>query len=237
VDLSPPVVAAVIPALDEEAVIGAVVDALLRGGRVDQVIVVDNGSRDRTAQAARDAGALVVSEPRRGYGRACRSGVGAASGAGIILLLDGDGSDRPEDIPALLDPLLRDEADLVVGTRVAGLRQAGSMTPQQLLGNALAGTIIRTLLGLAVTDLGPLRAIRRQQLLGLEMSEMTYGWSVEMVVKAARAGLRYREVPVGYRRRVGVSKVGGTVRGSVKAGVSILSTIARHRAWRPEMPR
>lgn len=225
--------AAIIPALNEAPVIGSVVRGLLATGAVDEVIVVDNGSTDRTALEALAAGAVVVFEPNRGYGRACSAGLGAATGD-VILLQDGDGSDDPADVPRVLAPLLDGEADLVVGTRAARQRQRGSMTPQQVAGNAVAARCIRVLYGLRVSDLGPMRAIRRQTLLQLEMSEMTYGWSVEMVVKAARRGLRYREVPVAYRRRVGVSKVGGTLGGSLHAGAAILAAIARCSRWRPE---
>jgi glycosyltransferase involved in cell wall biosynthesis len=223
----------VIPALNEAPVIASVVRGLLATGVIDGVIVVDNGSTDATAAEAAAAGATVVSEPDRGYGRACRAGVIAAE-AEVLLLQDGDGSDDPADVPRVLAPLLAGEADLVVGTRSSRHRQRGSMTAQQLAGNAVAGFCIRLLYGLRVSDLGPLRAIRRSTLLGLDMSEMTYGWSVEMVVKAGRRGLRYKEVPVAYRRRVGVTKVGGTWRGSLNAGAAILAAIARCSRWRPE---
>ena len=230
-----PRVAAVIPALDEAPSIGRVVRQL-RAQRLvplDPVIVVDNGSRDGTGEIARQAGAVVVREERRGYGYACHAGVLAAEGAEVIVLLDGDAADDPDDLPRILGPLLDGEAELVVGSRTLGSREAGSMTPQQVLGNRLASWLMRHLYGVAVTDLGPFRAIRRDDLLGLEMREMTYGWSVEMMVKAARAGHRYREVPVSYHRRIGVSKVGGTVRGSVQAGWSILSTTFRYARWAP----
>lgn len=224
---------AVVPALDEAAVIGRVVRGLLATGVVHRVIVVDNDSRDGTAEEARRAGAIVVSEPQRGYGRACLAGVLAADGADVILLQDGDGSDDPADVPRVLAPVLAGDADLVVGARAKEAREAGSMTPQQLAGNAVAGFCIRLLYRLKVSDLGPLRAIRRSRLLELQMSELTYGWSVEMVVKAARRGLRYQEVAVGYRRRIGVSKVGGTLGDSLRAGAAILGAIARCSRWRP----
>jgi glycosyltransferase involved in cell wall biosynthesis len=228
-----PVVVAVIPALDEEAGIGAVVAGVLGQGVVDAVVVVDNGSVDATAERAGAAGARVVREPRRGYGRACLSGVLAAEAADVIVLLDGDAADDPDDLPAVMAPLLAGEADLVVGARGREARQRGAMTPQQVAGNRVACLLLRALHGMRVTDLGPLRAISREHLLALGMREMTYGWSVEMMVKSRRAGLRYREVPVGYRRRVGTSKVGGTLRGSLGAGAAITTAILRHSRWRP----
>jgi glycosyltransferase involved in cell wall biosynthesis len=230
-------IAAVVPALDEAASIGQVVQGLRSQALVplDRVIVVDNGSSDGTGEIARLAGASVVREARRGYGYACLAGVRAAD-ADVIVLLDGDAADDPGDLPEVLGPLLRDEADLVVGSRALGSREIGSMTPQQVMGNRLAAWIMGAIYKLRVTDLGPFRAIRRADLLALDMREMTYGWSVEMMVKAARAGYRYREVPVEYHRRIGVSKVGGTLRGSLRAGWSILSTALRYSRWTPREP-
>ncbi len=225
-------VVAVIPCLNEAQAIGGVV-ARIRD-RVHRVIVVDNGSTDRTGDVARDAGATVVREERRGYGFACAAGVGAAEGADVIVLLDGDAADEPEDLPRILAPILAGEADLVVGSRSAGSRESGSMTPQQVFGNWLAARLMGWLYGVRVTDLGPFRAIRRDHLLALRMAEMTYGWSVEMMVKAARRGLRYREVPVTYHKRIGVSKVGGTLVGGAKAGWVILSTVVRYSRWQPQ---
>jgi glycosyltransferase involved in cell wall biosynthesis len=228
-------IAAVIPALNEAPSVGQVVRGLrLRSATpLEQIIVVDNGSSDDTAAIARDAGATVIAEPRRGYGYACRAGVIAAEGADIIVLLDGDAADDPSDLSRVVGPLLDGTADLVVGSRALGTRESGSMTPHQVFGNWLAARLMSCLYGVAVTDLGPFRAVRRSNLLGLEMQEMTYGWSVEMMVKAARLGLRYREVPVSYRRRIGVSKVAGTVRGSARAGWCILSTTFRYWRWTP----
>jgi glycosyltransferase involved in cell wall biosynthesis len=230
-------IAAVIPALNEAPSIGRVVRGLRsqRATPLRQIIVVDNGSTDDTAAVARDAGATVVSEPQRGYGYACRAGVLAAD-ADVIILLDGDAADDPADLPRVVGPVVDGTADLVVGSRALGTLERGSMTPHQVFGNRLAATIMRCLYGVGVTDLGPFRAIRRSQLLDLEMHEMTYGWSVEMMVKAARAGLRYHEVPVSYRRRIGVSKVSGTLSGSLRAGWCILSTTFRYWRWTAARP-
>lgn len=230
-----PSVAAVIPALDEAESIAGVVESLrgrelLEGGGI---VVVDNGSTDGTSEAARSAGARVVREDRRGYGRACLAGVLAAE-ADIVVLLDADAADDPDDLPRILAPLLSGEADLVVGSRSLGEREPGSMTWQQRFGNGLASLLMRRVYGIAVTDMGPFRAIRREDLLALDMREMTYGWPVEMVVKSARAGYRYREIPVRYRRRaLGVSKVGGTVSGSLRAGWRIILTTLRYARWKP----
>jgi glycosyltransferase involved in cell wall biosynthesis len=231
-----PRIVAVVPALNEAPSIGQVVRGLLAQSRVPlaAIVVVDNGSADGTGEIAKHAGATVVTEPRRGYGYACWAGVSAAEGADVVVLLDGDAADDPDDLPRVLGPLLDGRADLVVGSRSLGAREPGSMTPHQVFGNWLAATIMRALYGVAVSDLGPFRAIRREALLALEMREMTYGWSVEMMVKAARAGLRYREVPVSYRRRAGgVSKVAGTLSGSARAGWCILSTTLRYWRWSP----
>lgn len=225
----------VIPALDEAPSIEGVVRGLRDQELVslERIIVVDNGSTDGTGEIARKAGASVVTEKRRGYGYACRAGVLAAGEGDVIVLLDGDAADDPTDLSRVLEPLLRDEADIVVGSRTAesGSRARGSMTPQQVFGNKLATVLMRIIYGAKVTDLGPFRAIRRGDLLALEMSEMSYGWSVEMMVKSLRAGYRYREVPVRYHRRIGVSKVGGTLRGSLKAGWAIIGTTLRYSRW------
>ncbi len=230
-----PRIAAVIPALNEAPAIGRVVERLRAQSAVvlDRIIVVDNGSTDGTGDLARAAGAEVVREGRRGYGYACRAGVLAARDADLIVLLDGDAADDPGDLPRVLAPLLAGEAELVVGSRTLGACAPGALTPQQILGNRLAAWLMRGLYGVRVTDLGPLRAIRRRDLLALEPRELTYGWSVEMMVKAARAGYRYREAPVRYHRRIGVSKVGGTVTGSLRAGWCILSTVFRYARWSP----
>lgn len=234
---SRPTLAVVIPALNEEAAIGdQVQDVRAVAARPDlpveivQIFVVDNGSEDRTAERAAAAGAIVVSEPCRGYGRACFSGVLAAEEADVIALMDGDRSDRFDELPLLLAPLLAGEAELVVGSRTLGSYEPGSLLPQQLFGNWVAARMLRLLYGVKVTDIGPFRVIRRKDLLALDMREMTYGWSVEMIARAARQGLRVREVPVTYRNRAGgVSKVSGNLKASVRAGARIIGTILRCR--------
>jgi glycosyltransferase involved in cell wall biosynthesis len=234
-----PSIVIVIPALNEALSIASVVQSLREQEAVSlhDIIVVDNGSTDGTEAQARRAGASVVREERRGYGFACKAGVLAAREAEVIVLLDGDAADDPQDLPQVLEPLLGDEADLVVGSRARDTRERGSMTPQQVFGNRLAALLMSHLYGIEVSDLGPFRAIRRRDLLALDMREMTYGWSVEMMVKAARADYRYREVPVRYHRRIGVSKVGGTLKGSLKAGWYIIYTTLRYSRWTPRKDR
>lgn len=230
----------VIPALTEAAVIGAVVRSLresppLQQAGISDIVVVDNGSTDATAEEARAAGARVVSEPRRGYGWACLAGVRAAGGAELIVLMDGDGSDAPEDVLRVVAPVQAGTADLAMGSRVRGACERGALTPQQRIGNAVGARALRALYGVRVSDLGPLRAIRRDTLLRLEMGEMAYGWSTEMLAKAGRLGLRVCEVPVSYRRRAGgKSKVAGTLTGTLRASAHILRTLARYLRWRPQ---
>lgn len=228
-------VSAVIPALNEAGSVAGVVEGL-RGQELlasGEIIIVDNGSTDGTGEAARRAGARVVREERRGYGWACFTGVLAADSE-VVILLDADAADDPEDLPRILGPILSGEADLVVGSRALGRREPGSMSWQQRFGNGLAAFLMRNIYGTSVTDMGPFRAIRREELLALDMSEMTYGWPVEMMVKAARAGYRYQEVPVRYRRReTGTSKVGGTIWSSLRVGWHIILTTLRYARWKP----
>lgn len=222
----------IIPALDERDAIGVVVAGVLRTA-VASVIVVDNGSSDETAEVARRAGADVVAEPLRGYGAACLAGLHAlttrtaARADDVIVFLDGDGSDAAEEIPALVRPILDGEADLVVGARRPS--ETGALAPAQRVGNAIAAGWLRLRFGLRASDLGPFRAIRRSSLDRLGMTDRGYGWTVEMQIKAARAGLRYREVRVPYRRRQGGrSKISGTLRGSIAAGATIIGLLVRH---------
>ena len=223
-------VAVVIPALNEAQTIGALV-AETRRQAVAWVVVADNGSTDGTAEAARAAGAEVVSEPRRGYGYACAAGAARALAldAATLVFMDGDGSARPAELSRLLAPLAAGTADLVLGSRVLGGAEPGALAPHQRFGNALSAALMRRLYGLAVTDLGPYRALRADLLRGLDMREMTYGWPTEMTVKAARRGARVVEVPVSWaNRRAGRSKVSGTLRGSVLAAVYILGVTLRY---------
>jgi len=222
-------VAVIIPALNEAETIAA----LVAGARqhAQWVVVADNGSTDGTAAVAREAGAEVVVEPRPGYGYACAAGTARAlaSGVATLVYMDGDGSARPEELPRLLAPLDARTADLVLGSRVLGGAERGALAPHQRFGNALSAALMRRLYGIAVTDLGPYRAIRAGLLRDLDMREMTYGWPTEMTVKAARRGARVVEVPVTWAvRRAGRSKVSGTVRGSVLAAVYILGVTLRY---------
>lgn len=222
------IVDVVIPALDEEAALPHVIAAIPRA-LVRRVLVADNGSRDRTAEVARAAGAEVVREPERGYGAACLAALSAlrADPPDVVVFLDGDRSDRPEELPSLLAEIARG-AELVVGSRTRGRRERGSLTPQQLVGNAIACAALRVAYGARYTDLGPFRAIRWGALERLALQERAYGWTVEMQLEAARLGMRHAEVPVSYRRRIGVSKVSGTVRGTALASATILGLLARH---------
>ncbi|HEX8982716.1 MAG TPA: glycosyltransferase family 2 protein [Ktedonobacterales bacterium] len=237
-----PRVVVVMPALNEEAAVGAQVRAVLAHPALAalplaRVIVVDNGSDDATTTVASVAGAEVVSEPRRGYGRACLAGVLAAADDDLVLLMDADGSDDLAGAARVARLVLSGAADLAMGSRTRGSVEPGALTPQQVAGNAVAALLMRLLCGVRVSDLGPVRAIRRETLLAFDMREMTYGWSTEMLVKAARAGLHIAEAPVDYHRRAaGQSKVSGTLAGSVRAGWRILTSIARYARWRPTTP-
>lgn len=227
----------IIPALDEEAAIGRVLRDLPRD-RVTRVVVVDNGSKDRTAEVARSHGAEVVTEPRRGYGSACLAGIAQAGDAEVIAFLDADYSDHPEELPSLLDPIENGDADLVIGSRMVWPESRRALLPQARFGNWLASLLLHWRYGARVSDLGPFRAIRRDALERLEMRDRDYGWTVEMQARAFARGLRVVEVPVRYRPRIGQSKISGTIRGSVKAGIKILFTIAREATSRasPDSP-
>jgi glycosyltransferase involved in cell wall biosynthesis len=222
------IVSVVIPCLNEAEAIPAVVREVLAQG-ADEVIVVDNGSTDATAARACEAGARVVSEPRRGYGRACAAGVAAVrADADVVCFLDGDGSDVPSYLAAVAGPVAHNEADFVMGSRLAGRREPGSMTPPQVVAGHLAGFLMRIVYGVRFTDMSPFRAMRLAGLRELGMSEQTYGWNLEMQMRAAARGLRIREVPVDHRcRRGGVSKVSGNARAGLVAAWKIATTFVR----------
>lgn len=228
--LAIPHVAVVIPAFNEEASVGATVRGIRAAappGLAD-IIVADNASTDATAAAAAAAGARVVPAPQRGYGAACLVGLGALDpAADIVLFMDADLSDVPEDAAALLAPIIVGEADMVIGSRTTGVIEPGAMTPPQRFGNWLAPALVRLIWGVRYTDLGPFRAIRRDALERLAMTDRDFGWTIEMQVRAAKLGLRIAERPVRYRKRVGQSKISGTVRGVIAAGWKILYVIAR----------
>jgi glycosyltransferase involved in cell wall biosynthesis len=222
------VVSAIIPCLDEEMAIGAVVTSVL-AQNVSEVIVVDGGSRDRTVERAGAAGARVIVEPRRGYGRAIQAGIaGVRDDADIIVFLDGDGSDPAENIPALLAPIHAGEAVFVLGSRIRGARKPGSLAPQQIVAGHVGGLLLHLVYGARFTDLSPFRAIRRDELNRLGMQEETYGWNLEMLMRVAAARLPAREIAVGQRRRIGgVSKVSGNLMAGLKAAWSISVTFVR----------
>jgi glycosyltransferase involved in cell wall biosynthesis len=222
-------VAVIIPAFNEGAAVPLVI-AALPAEKVERVIVVDNGSTDGTAEAARRAGALVVREERRGYGAACLKGIASLPAeTEIVVFLDADYSDHPEELPRLIEPIEAGDFDLVIGSRMLGRREPGALLPQAYLGNKLAVFLIRCLWGVRYSDLGPFRAIRREALERLGMEDRSFGWTVEMQVRAAMEGLRVTERPVSYRRRIGKSKITGTITGTLRAGAKIISTIFKLR--------
>ncbi|MDQ2658595.1 MAG: glycosyltransferase family 2 protein [Bacteroidota bacterium] len=226
-----PIVYVIIPAFNEALSIGEVISQI-PAGLVSKVIVVNNASTDDTKKAARDKGATVLDEPRRGYGSACLRGIEYSSRQtpvpDVVVFLDGDLSDYPGEMLTLVEPIEDNRADLVIGSRVLGKRSKGSMTVQQIFGNWLATKLMKLFFDVDFTDLGPFRAIRFSSLMDLKMQDKTYGWTVEMQVKAAKRKMRCMEVPVRYRKRIGVSKISGTVKGTVMAGYKILFTIFKH---------
>lgn len=220
----------VIPAFNEELSIGKVVDAIPKDW-IETVIVVNNNSTDKTQEVATLAGATVLLEKRKGYGYACLTGIEEAkkNKADIIVFLDGDFSDYPEEIPQVIEPILEQGMDMVIGSRATGKREKGSMTPQQVFGNWLATRLMKIFYGAIFTDLGPFRAIKMDALEKLQMADKTYGWTIEMQIKAAKHKMNFCEVPVQYKKRIGVSKVSGTVKGTVLAGIKIIFAVFKYK--------
>ncbi|MBC2837827.1 glycosyltransferase family 2 protein [Robiginitalea sp. SC105] len=225
-----PEICLIIPAQNEAGSIGKVLDEV--PPLVAEIVVVDNASTDETAAVARNHGATVLSEPNKGYGYACLKGINYLAGRSkvpdIVVFMDGDYSDYPEELPKVVAPILEGRCDFAIGARQKALREPGSMTPQQVFGNWLATFLMRLLFGARFTDLGPFRAIRYDALQRLNMEDKTYGWTVEMQLKALRHKLTYTEIPVRYKKRIGVSKVSGTIKGSIFAGVKILGWIFKY---------
>lgn len=224
-----PVIKVIIPALNEEASLPKVL-ADLPMDWVDEAVVVDNGSTDQTAKLAASAGATVLHEPKKGYGAACLKGIAylKAHPPDILVFLDADYSDYPEQLPEVVAPILHRQMDMVIGSRALGSMQKGAMTPPQRFGNWLSSRLLKILYQADFTDLGPFRAIRWDALERLNMQDQDYGWTVEMQIKAARQKLKFMEVPVDYRLRIGTSKVSGTVKGVIGAGYKILWTLAKY---------
>lgn len=221
----------IIPAYNEEEAIGKVIAEIPKEW-VREIVVVDNRSTDQTAACAAEAGATVVPEPLPAYGRACLRGMAYVQSLklppDIIVFVDGDHSDYPEQLPDLVKPILEQNYDMVIGSRALGKRESGSMTPQQVFGNWLATFLMRLLYGVSYTDLGPFRAIKWDKLLALDMQDTTYGWTVEMQLKAAKHRMKTTEVPVKYRKRIGFSKISGTLKGVILAGYKIITTIFKY---------
>jgi len=224
-----PIITVIIPAFNEEKSIGKVIDAIPKD-LVKHVIVVSNTSTDNTIEVAKSAGAIVLEESRKGYGWACLLGIEKSKelNTDIIVFLDGDFSDYPEEIPNVLAPILENDIDMVIGSRVLGKREKGSLTPQQIFGNWLATKLIRLFYRAKFTDLGPFRAIKAKELDKLGMADKTYGWTIEMQIKAVKKGLKFTEVPVNYKKRIGISKVSGTVKGTILAGIKIISAVFKY---------
>lgn len=224
-------VTVIIPAFNEENAIGNVI-AEIPKDIVKEIVVVNNNSNDQTSKVATQAGATVLDERRQGYGFACLKGIdyvrNQSERPDIIVFLDADYSDYPQEMRELIKPIVEQNFDLVIGSRALGNRQQGSMTPQQIFGNWLATNLLRWFYGVKFTDLGPFRAIKFDKLLALQMKDTTYGWTVEMQLKAAKMRLKTTEVPVNYRRRVGFSKISGTIKGTVLAGYKIITTIFKY---------
>ncbi len=229
---SSPPLAVIIPALNEEQSIGRVLDAISKHLDAD-IIVVDNGSSDRTAEIAESHGARVVREPQRGYGAACLAGIAALGSSEVVAFLDADLSDSPEMLADLVEPIVCGQADLVIGSRMRGRRERGALPAHSRLGNWLAGRILTHLYRQPTTDLGPFRAIRRETLERLKMQDRGFGWTIEMQAKAARLRVPTLEIPVPYRKRIGRSKITGSLKASIHASSVILSTAFRLLWWKP----
>jgi len=228
--MSKAIITVIIPAFNEEKSIGKVVSDIPRY-IVEHVIVVNNNSNDNTVEVARSAGAIVLDEPRKGYGWACLKGIDHSKElkTDIVVFMDGDYSDYPEEISKVVAPIIETNHDMVIGSRVLGKREKGSLTPQQVFGNWLATKLIRVFYRARFTDLGPFRAIKSESLERLKMSDKTYGWTIEMQIKAAKEKMKFCEVPVNYRKRIGVSKVSGTIKGTVLAGIKIIFAVFKYR--------
>lgn len=227
-----PLIDVIIPAFNEQEAVGSVI-ADIPKERVREVIVVNNNSTDKTSLAAKEAGATVLNEKQQGYGFACLKGMAhiaqKSEAPDIVVFLDADHSDHPEQMPSLVAPIVDQEMDLVIGSRALGKKEPGAMTPQQVFGNWLATRLIKLFYGVRYTDLGPFRAIRYDKLLAMGMKDTTYGWTVEMQLKAAKLKMNVTEVPVDYRKRIGFSKISGTFKGTVLAGYKIITTIFKYR--------
>ena len=223
-----PKISVIIPALDEEESIGQVLNDI-PGEIVEEVIVVDNGSSDNTVTVSKGLGANVILEPLKGYGAACLRGISILKqDTDIVVFLDADYSDYPQDLHTVVKPIIDDDAEMVIGSRMSGAREKGALLPQAIFGNKLATFLIRLFWGFKYTDLGPFRAIKYRDLLALNMTDKNFGWTVEMQIKALKKRLRIVEVPVRYRKRIGKSKITGTFSGTVRAGVKIIYTIFKY---------
>ena len=226
-----PDIAVIIPAYNEEGAIAKVIREIPKD-IVNEIIVVDNNSNDNTGKVALSKGAIVIDEPKQGYGQACLKGIeylkSKSQQPDIVVFMDGDHSDYPSELCTLVKPIIENGMDMVIGSRTLGIAEKGSLMPQQIFGNRLATTLIRLIYGITYTDLGPFRAIKFSSLVELNMQDTSYGWTTEMQIKAAKQKLNISEVPVHYRKRIGTSKISGTIKGSMSAGYGIVETILKY---------